>query len=129
MIDRAHQVDQLAVNDADDLLGGIERLENLLADGFLGHAVDELPDDRVADVGFEQRLLDLAQSRRACSIRKACPGRSTSGARWTGLLESTRTWQGSGCRATGGGGRKEGLNLQTIHGSTHGRPKLLPGKE
>ena len=36
MIDRAHQVDQFLVDDADELLGGIERLEHPLADGLLG---------------------------------------------------------------------------------------------
>ena len=58
MVDRAHQVDELLIDDADDLLARIERLEHLLADGLLGDALHELADDREADVGFEQRLLD-----------------------------------------------------------------------
>ena len=31
MIDRAHQVDELLMDDADDLLAGIERLKHLFA--------------------------------------------------------------------------------------------------
>ena len=58
VVDRAHQVDELLVDDADDLLARIERLEHLLADGLLGDALHEVADDREADVGFEQRLLD-----------------------------------------------------------------------
>ena len=58
MVDRAHQVDEFLVDDADDLLAGIERLEDRLADRLLGDAVHEVVDDLEADVGFEQRLLD-----------------------------------------------------------------------
>ena len=61
VIDRAHQVDQFLIDDADDLLAGVERLEHLLADGLLGDARHEVADDREADVGFEQRLLDELQ--------------------------------------------------------------------
>ena len=57
VIDRAHQVDQFLMDDADDLLAGIERREHLFADGLLGDAGHEVLDDRVADVGLEQRLL------------------------------------------------------------------------
>ena len=39
VVDRAHQVDELLVDDADDLLARVERLEHLLADGLLGDAV------------------------------------------------------------------------------------------
>ncbi len=58
MIDRAHQVDELLVDDADDLLARVERLEHLLADRLLGDALHELADDREADVRLEQRFLD-----------------------------------------------------------------------
>ena len=58
VVDRAHQVDELLIDDADDLLAGVERLEHLLADGLLGDARHEVADDLEADVGFEQRLLD-----------------------------------------------------------------------
>ena len=58
MIDRAHQVDELLVDDADDLLARIEGLEHLLADRLLGDLLHEVPDDREADVGLEQRLFD-----------------------------------------------------------------------
>ena len=58
VVDRAHQVDELLVDDADDLLARVERLEHLLADRLLGDARHEVADDREADVGFEQRFLD-----------------------------------------------------------------------
>ena len=61
MVDRAHQIDELVVDDADDLLARLERLEDLLADRLLGHARDELLGDFVIDVGLEQGLPDLAQ--------------------------------------------------------------------
>ena len=61
VIDRAHQVDQFLMDDADDLLARIERLEHLLADGLFGDLVHEVLDDRVADVGLEQGLLDQGQ--------------------------------------------------------------------
>ena len=38
VVDRAHQVDELLVDDADDLLARVEGLEHLLADGLLGDA-------------------------------------------------------------------------------------------
>lgn len=57
VVDRSHQVDELSVDDADDLLAGVERVENLLAHRINGDAVDEVLDDRIADVGLEQRLL------------------------------------------------------------------------
>ena len=62
VIDRAHQVDQLVVDDADNLLIGAQTLQNLLADGLLADAVHELLHDREADVGLEQRLLHQAQT-------------------------------------------------------------------
>ena len=61
VIDRAHQVDQLLVDDADDLLAGVERSEHLLAQRLLADPADEVLDDRIADVGFEQGLLHQRQ--------------------------------------------------------------------
>ena len=46
----------------DDLLAGVERAEDFLADGLLGDALDERVDDVEVDVGFEQGLADLAQA-------------------------------------------------------------------
>ena len=37
MVDRPHQVDQFLVDDADQLVGGVERLEDRFAHGLLGH--------------------------------------------------------------------------------------------
>ena len=61
MIHRPHQVDELLIDDADDLLARIERLENLLADRLLGDVLHELPHDREAHIRLEQRLLDELQ--------------------------------------------------------------------
>ena len=58
MVHRAHQVDELLVNDAHDLLARVQRLENLLANRLLGDPRHEIADDRKADVGLEQRFLD-----------------------------------------------------------------------
>ena len=60
-VDRAHQVDQLLVDDADELLAGIERSQHLFADGLFGELGHEVLDDRIVDVGFEQGLLDQGQ--------------------------------------------------------------------
>ncbi len=62
MIDRPHELDQFAVNDLDDLLAGIERAEDILADGFFGDAGDKFVGDRVIDVGFQKRGPDLLQA-------------------------------------------------------------------
>jgi hypothetical protein len=58
MIDRPHKVDERLIDDADDLLAGIERLENRVADRFVGDPLHEVADDGEADVGFQQRTLD-----------------------------------------------------------------------
>ena len=58
MIDRAHQLDELAMDDAEHLHVGIDRFQHPFADGFFGDLGDELFDDRVADVGLEQSPFD-----------------------------------------------------------------------
>ena len=58
MVHRAHQLDEFAMNDADHLHVGIDRLQDPFADGFLGHVGDEILHDRIADVGFEQSPFD-----------------------------------------------------------------------
>ena len=62
MVDRAHQVDELVVDDADDLLARLERLQHLFADRLFGNPRDELLGDFIVDVGLEQGLTDLAQT-------------------------------------------------------------------
>ena len=62
VVDRPHQVDQFLVDDADELLVGIERLEHRLADGLLADPADEVLDDRQADVGLEQGPLRPGRS-------------------------------------------------------------------
>ena len=61
VVHRPHQVDQFLIDDADDLLARIERLENLLADRLLGDLPHELPHDGEAHIRLEQRFLDELQ--------------------------------------------------------------------
>src|SRR5207248_916817 len=51
--------DELVVDDLDDHLSGGERTQDLLADGFLADALDEVPDDGDGDVRLEEREADL----------------------------------------------------------------------
>ena len=61
MVHRAHQVDQFLVDDADELVRGVEGLEDRLADGLLGDLGDERLGDLDADVGFQQGRLHQGQ--------------------------------------------------------------------
>ena len=62
VVHRPHQTDQLLMDDVDELLGGIERLEDRFAHGLVVHPVHEVLHDRQADVGFEQGPLDQLQA-------------------------------------------------------------------
>ena len=62
VVDRSHQADQLLVDDGNQLLAGIERFEHPLAHRFVGNAIHEIANDRQADVGLEQGLLDQSQA-------------------------------------------------------------------
>ena len=57
---RREELDELVVDDLDDLLAGRQALEDLVADGPLADARDEVLDDLEVDVGLEQRQPDLA---------------------------------------------------------------------
>src|SRR5262249_2066110 len=61
-IDRPHEGDQLLVDDGDDLLVGVDGAEDLLPDGLLLDALDEVLGDLVVDVGVEQGLADLLEA-------------------------------------------------------------------
>ncbi len=61
MINRAHQIDELLVYDADHLLAGIERREDALAEGLFADPGHEVLHHRVAGVGLEQGLLHQGQ--------------------------------------------------------------------
>ena len=56
----AEHLDQLVVDDLDDLLGGIESLGDLFAQGALTHAAGEGAHHRDGDIGVEQGSTDLA---------------------------------------------------------------------
>ncbi len=60
-VGRAEQVDQFIVDDFDDLLAGMDALDDFLAEGLGLDAVDEIAGDLEIDVGFEQRHADFAQ--------------------------------------------------------------------
>jgi hypothetical protein len=52
---------QLIVDDLDDLLAGLHRLDDVLADRLDLHLGDEVFDHRQRDVGFQQRHAHFAQ--------------------------------------------------------------------
>src|SRR5690606_21280858 len=56
----AEYLDQLVVDDLDDLLGGIEGLGDLFAQGALADPAGELAHDGDGDVGIEEGTADLA---------------------------------------------------------------------
>src|SRR5262249_42892603 len=62
VIDRPHKGDEFLVDDADDLLAGVEAPQDGLADGPLGDASDEGVDDVEVDVSVEQRTAALLQA-------------------------------------------------------------------
>ena len=67
----AEDRDELLVDDLDDLLGRVQRLADLVAEGALAHAGGELLDDRQRDVGVEQGEADLADG--AVDVRGGQP--------------------------------------------------------
>ena len=77
VIDRPHQGDQFVVDDADDLLAGVEGAENLLAERLLGDALDKVVGDREIDVGVEQGSCGLPGGRRGCWPRSGVPGHAS----------------------------------------------------
>ena len=77
MVDRPHQPDQFLVDDVDQLLGGIERLEDRFAHGLIAHPLHEVLDDREADVGLQQRPLDELQA--VAHVRLGEPAASAQG--------------------------------------------------
>ena len=58
----AEQHDEFVVDNLDDLLAGRDALDDLGAQGFLAHPVDELLDDLEIDVGVEQRQPHVTQA-------------------------------------------------------------------
>ena len=61
VIDRPHEVDQLAVDDTDELLGRVEGLEDLRPDRPLHDLVEEAIDDVIGNVGLEERRAHRAE--------------------------------------------------------------------
>ena len=55
----AEDLDELVMDDADDLLAGVERFRARGAVGLLAHLGRELPDDGERDVGVDEGASDL----------------------------------------------------------------------
>ena len=66
----AQHLDQLVMDDLDDHLAGLDRLQHLGADGLLAHLVGEGAHDVQRHVGLEQRTAHLAQRRRDIGLRQ-----------------------------------------------------------
>ena len=58
---RAEQVHQFVMDDFDDLLAGLDALDDFRAEGFGFDALDEVAGDLEIHVGLQQRHADLAQ--------------------------------------------------------------------
>ena len=58
---RAQQFDQFVVDDSNDLLAGLDALDDLLADGLLFDPLDEIAGDLEMNVGVQQSHPNLAQ--------------------------------------------------------------------
>ena len=58
---RAEQVHQFVVDDFDDLLAGLDALDDFRADGLGFDALDEIAGDLEIDIRFQQRHADFAQ--------------------------------------------------------------------
>ena len=74
----AEDRDELLLHDLDDLLGGVERLADLGAEGALAHRAGEPLDDGQRDVGVEQGEADVADRRVDVGLRRAGPCRAGS---------------------------------------------------
>ena len=59
-VGRAHQRDEFLVDDFNDLLGGVEALQNLLPHRLFGYVRDELFGDEDIDVRLQKRDAHLA---------------------------------------------------------------------
>ena len=57
----AEQVHEFVIDDFDDLLAGLDALDDFRADGFGFDAFDEIAGDLEIHVGFQQRHADFAQ--------------------------------------------------------------------
>ena len=66
----AQHVDQLVMDDLDDHLAGLDRLQHRGADGLGAHLVGEGAHDVERHVGLEQRAAHLAQRRRDIRLRQ-----------------------------------------------------------
>ena len=58
---RAEQVHEFVVDDFDDLLAGLDALDDFRADGLGFDALDEIAGDLEIHVGLQQRHADFAQ--------------------------------------------------------------------
>ena len=73
----AQHLDQLVMDDLDDHLAGLDRLQDFGADSFLTNTIGEGADDFERNVGFEQRTANLTQGRRDIRLRqRTAPGQT-----------------------------------------------------
>src|SRR5262245_22395973 len=73
MIHRPHELDKFFIDDADDLLAGVEGAQHFLADRPLGDTLDEVVGDSKVNVSFEQGAADLAQPVPDVRLREPSP--------------------------------------------------------
>jgi len=57
----AEKFDEFVVDDFDDLLAGLDAEKNILADGLVFDAVDEIASDLEIDIGFKEGQPDFAE--------------------------------------------------------------------
>ena len=57
----SEQIHEFVVDELDDLLAGLDALDDLLAEGFVLDAFDEIAGDLEIHIGFEQRQAHFAQ--------------------------------------------------------------------
>ena len=69
----------LVAHDAQDGLVGAEALQDVLADGLLADALEELLDHPEVHVGLEQGEADLAQRRVHVGLGQRCPAHAATG--------------------------------------------------
>ena len=61
-LDRSHDLHELLVDDADQLLRGVNRVQNPLSQRLFGDPIHEIANDRNAGIRLQQRLFDQLEA-------------------------------------------------------------------